>query len=439
MGVFWTRFLKRTAIALGLVVAIALIVNAFMAWRAERRLQAALASIRAAGEPASIAELAPKPIRDDQNAAALLDRIAPRINAFAGEEGRFSTTPLGEEYDEADDRGESPTPKHIAAIRAIVDHYPDVEEALIAVAACDQYASRQDFSLDQQQFIQEFLKIQGPIRQATRFLVYKNILDLADGQHERAVERGIRNLRLARLYDNEPLLVSLLVGVAVRVHAIDSLYDGLAAGPVSAEMHAALDAELARHDTPQRLVNALKTERALGAEWFDSLNTGQLFLAHTFGWYMKGFQIGVIEAMNELVRLAERPWHEVREQFGAPDSPSLPSGHGVMADLLVPAVRASFHANARGLAMIRSLRIFNALRRFAEQHGREAKSLAELDLPEASTIDPYSGKPLKLMRAEDGWVVYSVMENGKDDGGDFIGHQDYGVAPPKLRLTEKQL
>ena len=95
-----------------------------------------------------------------------------------------------------------------------------------------------------------------------------------------------------------------------------------------------------------------------------------------------------------------------------------------------------FHANARDLAVSRSLRVYNALRQFAEKNGREATGLAELDLPAAATIDPYSGKQLLLKRTEVGWMVYSVMENGVDDGGDFLGRKDYGVAPRKLRLTE---
>jgi hypothetical protein len=76
------------------------------------------------------------------------------------------------------------------------------------------------------------------------------------------------------------------------------------------------------------------------------------------------------------------------------------------------------------------------LRQFAENHDRDAKGLAELGLPQAATIDPYSGQPLKLKRTDEGWLVYSVMDNGVDDRGDFIGRMDYGVGPPKLRLTE---
>jgi len=84
----------------------------------------------------------------------------------------------------------------------------------------------------------------------------------------------------------------------------------------------------------------------------------------------------------------------------------------------------------------RSLRIDNALREFAEKNGREAKGLDELTLAKEATIDPYSGEPLKLKHTPDGWIVYSVMNNGVDDGGTFIELKDYGLAPPRSRMTE---
>jgi hypothetical protein len=215
------------------------------------------------------------------------------------------------------------------------------------------------------------------------------------------------------------------------------MYDALATGPVSPKLHAALDAELARHDDPLRLVHVLKTERAISADWvYGHLSDWYRTLAHIVGWPMKSFQIGVLDVMEQYIQLAEQPWHDVRAEFGTVNTPMPPTGHGVMADSLMPAVKAAFQANARSTAVSRALRIHNAMRVFAEKNGREATALDELDLPKQATIDPYSGLPLKLKRSDDGWVIYSVMENGIDDGGYFKGLKDYGVAPPKLRLTE---
>ena len=153
------------------------------------------------------------------------------------------------------------------------------------------------------------------------------------------------------------------------------------------------------------------------------------------GWPLKWYLLGVYDYTHELIPLAVRPWFGVRDQFGKSDTEMISTGHGKLADLLVPAARASFQANARGIAMLRSLRIYNALRQFSEQNGHEATDLAELKLPSEATIDPYSGKSLKLKHTELGWEVYSVMENGVDDGGTFKDLKDYGVAPWKLRKT----
>jgi hypothetical protein len=430
---FWIRF----AIGLALLVALGLVINGVMAWRMESEWQARLAQVRAGGDPASVADLKPEPIPDNQNAAVFLEQVRPRIGQFANEHGRFFNTPIGKAYDETRDRGEPATPEQIAAIRAILDKYSDVEPLIAAAAKCDQYASRVDYSLDSQQFVEKVLdQINGPgsIRQVARFLNWRAEVLLAEGRRDEAVQRGIQVYRLARLYESEPTLVAFLIAIAVRGVVAEQMYDALAAGPVSPELCAALDRELALQDDPARLVHALKSERAVGAGFTNVLlDQPYPMLAHTFGWVLKSYQIGVVDHMDECLDLAGHPWHEVRVKFGPADETPPPTGHGVLADLLTPALRAVFQAHARSLAVSRALRIDIALRQFAEKNGREATGLAELDLPKEMTIDPYSGEPLKLEHMPDGWVIYSVMENGEDDGGDFKQLKDYGLAPPKRR------
>jgi hypothetical protein len=246
-------------------------------------------------------------------------------------------------------------------------------------------------------------------------------------------------LRLSRLHEKEPTLMAFLVAIAMRARANEQIYDALAAGPVSAELHAALDAELARQDDPTRFARVLKDERAICGDWIYAQGVGvPRILMHMFGWPMKGFQVGVLDATAEYIKLAELPWHEVRRRLGmeSPDAPLPSTGHGVLADLLIPALKAAYQANARSLAVARSLRIYNSLRAFAEKNGREATGLKELNLAGSVVADPYSGKPLILKHTDAGWVVYSAMENGVDDGGDFKELKDYGVAPRRLRGTE---
>jgi hypothetical protein len=119
------------------------------------------------------------------------------------------------------------------------------------------------------------------------------------------------------------------------------------------------------------------------------------------------------------------PWHVVAAKSPTSAILKSPTGLGVFADQLQPAIREAYKSANRSLAVSRSLRIVNILRRFAAENGREAESLAELSLPAEATIDPFSGAPLLLNRRDNKWIVYSVGDDGKDDGG--LAPKDYGV------------
>lgn len=431
------RFWKRVGLGFVFLVAVGLIVNAVAAWQMESRLQSRLQAIRAAGDPATIADLAPPPIPDAENAAVILERIQPRLSEFSHEYAQFYESPLGENYEELQDRGEPGTAEQIAAIRAILTKYQDVEQALVAAAKCEKYGSRLDYSLDCSDFIRQMVNTQGLIRGAAGFVHWQMEVLLAEHHNDKAIEQGLMVLRLARLYESEPSIVPTLVAIAIRGLIAGQIYEAFASGPVSPDVAGRVNEELAKVGDPQRLVHALKSDRAVSGSW-----SGQILdepfpvLPRLLSSVMKSNQVGVIDLANEYVQLASRPWYEIREQFGEADSPVPSTGYGAMADMLCPALRAVFQANARSIALSRALAVYIALREFKEKNGREATGLVELALPKEATTDPFTGQPLKLKWTDDGWIVYSVMNNGADDGGDFKGLKDYGVAPAKYRGTE---
>ena len=110
-----------------------------------------------------------------------------------------------------------------------------------------------------------------------------------------------------------------------------------------------------------------------------------------FGWPVKRFYVGVLDYLDEEIATAGQPWTKGHTTVGRRQTPKEPSGYGVLADLMIPATQAAYDAEARSTAVLRSLRIFNALRQFAEKNGREAANLDELGLPKDATIDPFSG------------------------------------------------
>jgi hypothetical protein len=220
------------------------------------------------------------------------------------------------------------------------------------------------------------------------------------------------------------------VTLAVRNIAARELYDALAAGNVTFETHAALDAELALADDPHTLSRVFRSERAYAIS-AEADQGGPVVLQRL----LSGGK-GVGDYLADLVKASEAPWPEFRNDVINGGKWTQPTGFGPLADLLTPAVEAAAVAHGRQLAVTRSLRAFNALRLFAKFNKREATGLAEIDLPAETYADPFTDGPLQARLTADGWLIYSVMKNGQDDGGNFSDLLDYGVTPPGDRRAQ---
>ena len=81
------------------------------------------------------------------------------------------------------------------------------------------------------------------------------------------------------------------------------------------------------------------------------------------------------------------------------------------------------------------LRVLNALQTHVAPGSDKIPRLSELGLPVETTTDPYTGEPLHVKKTPEGWLVYSVGPNIRDDGGKMGGDDspftgDIGVGPP---------
>jgi len=423
----WKRQLAA-AIAVAAVLVLAVL------WWAGGAHARRLAAIRAAGDPASLADLEPAPIPPNQNAAAIIDSLTPQIEVFAQAHGAFYKTDVGKAYDSGEHRfsGAGAPTDQLQRIRAILDQFPELSLAIAQAAACDQYASVADFSVDANKFSTHQLDRIQNFRSLGRYQAWQMEVLVAEGQRDQAIRLGIELLRLAKLHEAEPMLTSYLVSIAVRGVAINGLYDALAAGPVSAETHAALDAELARQDDAGQLGRVLRTERAYAISTVDAHAAQSGWLAAPFAKMILRQQFGgLLDRFDALLPVADIPWHDPRSPRRAGNVLAPPTPLGVMAMQLLPAMLATYEAHTRDQAMIRALRTFNALRAFADKNGREAAGLAELDLPAEATIDPYSGAPLILKSSPQGWTVYAIGKDDQDNGGAVNDQRDIGLGPPR--------
>jgi hypothetical protein len=98
-------------------------------------------------------------------------------------------------------------------------------------------------------------------------------------------------------------------------------------------------------------------------------------------------------------------------------------------------VQASYEAETRLTAQLRCLQILNVLTQRVSDNPDSSANLTDLGLPADATTDPYNGKPLIVRREPNGWLIYSVGQNGQDDGGRIHdsapgGYLDVGLGPP---------
>ena len=127
------------------------------------------------------------------------------------------------------------------------------------------------------------------------------------------------------------------------------------------------------------------------------------------------------------------PYEQARETISGiyagirPRQASLP---GAFAKLLFPAINAFFVAHASGQAYVRTLRVLNAIQAHVPAGSNEVPKLSELGLPAEATTDPFNGEPLHVKRLPQGWLVYSVGRNLRDDDGKLDDNSDVGVGPP---------
>jgi hypothetical protein len=421
--------MKRLGIGLAILIAVLLIINGAYSWYTGRQLEQRLAKLRAAGEPTTFAELAPKPIPSEQDAAVHLQRLAPRLKAFEKEYVEFfDRTPLGKSFSEREEQGKPPTSEQIVAIREILSRYPELPQAIDEASRREGYASQIDYTVADSHVIEEVMSTASGRRTPARFLRWKIRVLLDDGKRDEALRMGLVILRLARHYDGEPALVNGLVACGVRYAAVDSLNLVLCSEPLSPEVRQQLDQELALHDDPAWIQHVMKTERVINL----SASRSQFSEAWWLPWYERGLEIDMIDFHQRLLPAISQPWYKARNGIrnintGA-FSYSTPVSGASLA-LLEPAIESagvSFNLNT---AMLRCLRIRNSLTAYAQDNGHEAEGFDDVDLAAAAILDPFSGKPLRLKWTDEGWVVYTVFMNGTDDGGDFKDQADWGLGP----------
>ncbi len=414
--------LARATMALAAIVITVYVVLLAYSTSMVRRARAALAK---EGRPLTAEEILPPSVSGGENAAPLYESAFRLLESQSvGDETLLSVL-----ADAAYRILEENMSNHdIARIHDVMER-PEVEQAVDLVRrAMERPVCR--FSVRWDQGPNALLPHANAMRQMTRILGARSLLNAERGDFDSAWRDAEMALRTAEAMRDEPILISQLVRIAQTRTALEVIRKLAAVAPPNDAVASRLMQLLASLEERRPFARAVDGERLLLGEWSfrllenDMAGYAQKDVLHSlFGTAGRLIRLKPVRRMDyaiylNLVRHAasrtERAFHEMPQQ-DEPDIPRLAR----LTRLIVPAFGGYRRSVEEHIALTRVARTGLALIRHRAIHGSYPDTLESLapTLLGAPAEDPFTGRPLIYRRADDGFVVYSVGPDGKDNGG----------------------
>jgi hypothetical protein len=298
------------------------------------------------------------------------------------------------------------------------------------------------------------------VRQGARLLALKGILRSEEGTGEAASEAIIDGLCLARSLEQEPTLISQLVRVACQGIALTDLERMLNRTAASDSELSQLATSVSDAEDSQTMIRGVVGEGLNGDSVF-RMSVRELTKWGCQGWlpvalgttnrYVVAPAIGLYRATGfiELDHLNFLSSTEYYIGVCQKPSPALlafsksfdnrrrnHSRWRLFSGMFLPTYGV-FRNSAEGSARLGTARIALAIERYRLAQGGLPDSLGDL-IPtslDAVPTDPFDGQPLRYKKLANGYVVYSVGENGKDDGGDETISERTNWKPKDITFT----
>jgi len=231
-------------------------------------------------------------------------------------------------------------------------------------------------------------------------------------------------LRLVDSLGREPALLSYLVRTACTGLAVHSLAECVSTTSLTDEQLTELDKALAATAGTLDLAQALITERCVMIEECRdpslAVGTGQGVGPRVLpGMTRMGIE-DTLNYMEDCIEAAGRAPTERLAGFRAANKKveELPFLH-VMIKMLAPATTRVAELDLRTRVHLDLARTALAIERYRLATGKIPERLEEL-VPQylkAVPIDPFDGQPIRYVRTDPGYRLYSILEDGQDNGG----------------------
>jgi hypothetical protein len=472
---------KKVLIVVGIVLAVAILVPVIHHYQLRAATEAYVAQLKAQGEPMELAQVIPPPVPPEQNSADTFRKAAALFEADQGFLGTnygigcmemvapgkamiCSRQPDVHNYNATNSWEEVTTAvaqnkESFALLRQIIvrpdfDFHINYERGVADLAFTNLYLAES--------------------RRATLRLETATLCDLHLGDTISAVEDLRAMLALVKAMRDERLVISELVRIAIVNIALTVNWEVLQSTNVTDEQLAELQQDWTSLDFIRNGENTLAMERVLGEITLAKWRSSSLELQHyyfdlgkrareamglpdkngtfwektrmttkTFMWHywwsypdelraLRGYEV-LLDTVrfaetnhsfqtalhDQESRLAALGIDKLDDEFSTSFDPEKIDMHSMLSQSIVAlsgTVRRVMTAETAKEVVITAI----ALKRYQLKHGNyppDLNSLVPEFVPKVPR-DPVDGQPLCYRRNADGtFLLYSVGENGKDDGG----------------------
>jgi hypothetical protein len=422
---------RLRAVLPGLVFLFLLVHVVANVW-AGRALERELALIRARGEPLSLMEVAPPPVRDGQNAAllyarafAMLPRPEPNPHGGGLEAQRVALV-LRRFLQEGRSKPAEVSVEQVRQVLAGTEGALSLVRFAAALPRCR-------FPVDWEAGAGALLPHYPQLIILSRLLAAHAIVAAYDGKPAEASADILAIVRLTRHYATEPILVGQVVQFACLTTAIRSLNRVMQLTALSEAESRQLEQALAQVELYGPFERAVVAERCLGLWAFDLAREDPAKLQAYMGggnnplcWIsrrlgalgdplLKLDELCYLRAMTREVALAKQRGRLAPDPY-IEESAILP-WHTVTRFIL-PALGGAMEKRDHATAEVALARWGLALHVYRQRSGEYPASLAVVDglfggkLPQ----DPLTGVAFAYQRQGEGFVLYSPGAGGQNEG-----------------------
>lgn len=394
------------------------------------KLRKAYATLEKAGRPMEPADVIPPEVPDAENAALLYESAILLLKAQPAPDGNLLDYLRGL-YNKF--MTESLDPDKLAEFKQLIEQ-DAVSQALSLIEQGTRRKSCR-FDYDYKAGFNMLLPHLAGLRDVARLLGARSCIEAEAGRPDAAWNYALTQLKFADALRNEPILISFLVRLASIRTSCETIQRICEVAPPSAEQYKTVESLLSNYEGIEPLVLALDGERLLCGEWvFNLLRNGSdedlkslssmvgsgfggvlIKLYSAFKPLLIADQAAYVQTIDEDTRLAQQPYspNDVRTIDRNVDQ--MRSRLNIITSMLVPALGRVKEIYWETIARMRITRAGLALLQEKKAQGTFPQTLESIKLKNFD--DPFSNELLHYKLQGQGFIVYSVGPDQKDNGG----------------------